>query len=193
MDWAYEIKQRISTPEVFSYYGYERDRNGFVCCPFHEENHASMKVYDGDRGYHCFGGCGAHGDIITFVINLFSISFKEAISKLNLDFMLGLPIGQELSPDQKMKMEYESRLRQKKIAAEKVVLNSLNRDYEKAYDEWARLDLQLIKYAPKNPFDGLHELYVEAISKIDYAAYVLQQAENARDEYERSKREKKYS
>lgn len=60
MDYAAIIKERVSTPELFSFYGFKRNRGGFINCPFHEEKTGSMKVYDGTGGYHCFGGCGAH-------------------------------------------------------------------------------------------------------------------------------------
>jgi DNA primase len=51
------------------------------CCPFHEDNTASMSV-DGVPGrFHCFG-CGASGDVIEFVRRLHGLSFHEAVDRL---------------------------------------------------------------------------------------------------------------
>lgn len=50
-------------------------------CPFHNEKTPSFTVNDQKGFYHCFG-CGAHGDIIGFVMNVEKIGFKEAIIKL---------------------------------------------------------------------------------------------------------------
>ena len=33
-------------------------------CPIHEEKTASFYVYDDDQRWHCFGACGAGGDVI---------------------------------------------------------------------------------------------------------------------------------
>ena len=38
-------------------------------CPFHNEKTPSFVVYDEKGYYHCYG-CGAHGDIINFVMNI---------------------------------------------------------------------------------------------------------------------------
>lgn len=40
-----------------------------VCCLFHQERTASCHIYTKSKKYHCFG-CGAHGDIITMVIEM---------------------------------------------------------------------------------------------------------------------------
>ena len=37
------------------------------CCPFHNEKSPSFFVNDDKGFYHCFG-CGAHGDVIRFVV-----------------------------------------------------------------------------------------------------------------------------
>lgn len=55
-------------------------------CPFHDDHTPSLKL---SRGFHCFG-CGAQGDVITFVSMLFGISAGDAARKLSADF--GIPI-----------------------------------------------------------------------------------------------------
>lgn len=90
VDLASEIKGRLTSQEVFEFYGFQPDRSGFLQCPFHQgDRHGSLKVYEGDRGWHCFG-CGRGGSVIDFVMELFGLSFHEACRKLNEDFRLGL-------------------------------------------------------------------------------------------------------
>lgn len=75
-----EIKENISMEDVLTKYGMHPDRAGFIKCPFHSrDNHASLKVYAKD--FHCFG-CGANGDIFTFVQMIEDVDFKEAFQVL---------------------------------------------------------------------------------------------------------------
>ena len=54
-----------------------------ICCPFHNDHHPSMKL--NTTYYYCFG-CGATGDVIQFVANLFGLSNYEAAKKIAVDF-----------------------------------------------------------------------------------------------------------
>ena len=47
------------------------------CCPFHNERTPSFHVVDDKEFYHCFG-CGAHGDVVDFVMAFYGVPFKEA-------------------------------------------------------------------------------------------------------------------
>lgn len=60
-------------------------------CPFHNEDSPSFSVNDQKGFYHCFG-CGAHGDIIGFVINNERLGFKEAVIKLANDYNIKIPL-----------------------------------------------------------------------------------------------------
>ena len=177
MDYASLIKSMVSTPELLAFYGFKRNRAGFICCPFHGEKTPSMKVYDGQRGFYCFGGCGEHGDIIDFVKKYFNLSFYDALEKINNDFCLGLPIkgGNEES---RKKAQAEA----KKRRQEKELINAHHERLKKAYysasDEWAKLDRQKQLYAPKSAEEPPHSLFLEAIKNIETAAYRLDCAEN---------------
>lgn len=63
-------------------------RNWKGCCPFHGEKTPSFYVYDDH--YHCFG-CGAHGDAITFVMQIEGKSFPEAVENLAAQAGLEVP------------------------------------------------------------------------------------------------------
>jgi hypothetical protein len=51
-------------------------------CPFHEERTPSFTVSPVKQLYMCFG-CGACGDVITFVQEIEGIDFTEAVARLN--------------------------------------------------------------------------------------------------------------
>ena len=75
-----EIKDIYSMKDILERYGLPQpNRAGFICCPFHKEKTASMKIYK--DSYYCFG-CGAHGDIFTFVQETCGLTFKEAFAEL---------------------------------------------------------------------------------------------------------------
>lgn len=70
-----EIKQRVTMRDVLTKYGVKVDRNGMCCCPIHQEQHPSMKVYK--DGYKCFA-CNSAGDIFTFIQEKECCDFKTA-------------------------------------------------------------------------------------------------------------------
>lgn len=76
-----EIKQEYSMRDILSKCGLPQpNRSGFIQCPFHKgDREASMKIYAKD--YNCFG-CGANGDIFTFLEQFYGIDFKEAFTML---------------------------------------------------------------------------------------------------------------
>lgn len=49
----------------------------FSKCLWHQENTPSLAFFSNGT-YKCFGGCGAHGDVITLVQTLENVSFEEA-------------------------------------------------------------------------------------------------------------------
>ena len=72
-DKAGEIKRLVPMTQAAPFYGLEVSSDGFCRCPFHGEKTASMKVYDGERGWHCYG-CHEGGSVIDFVMKLFGLS-----------------------------------------------------------------------------------------------------------------------
>ncbi len=67
-----------------------RGREFTGLCPFHNEKTPSFTVSDDKGFYHCFG-CGAHGDVIGFVMRTEGLSFPEAVEKLANEAGLALP------------------------------------------------------------------------------------------------------
>lgn len=85
---AAEIRRLVTARQAAEYYGFRPNRAGFICCPFHSEKTASLKLFP-DGGWKCFG-CGAGGSVIDFVMQLFDLSFPQAIVRIDSDFRLGL-------------------------------------------------------------------------------------------------------
>lgn len=112
-----KIKAAVSALDVCEKYGIEVNRAGFARCPFHNEKTPSMKVYRGDRGWHCFG-CGKGGDVIALTQGILGISFSEACKRLNSDFNLGLDIGRCMTRNEQIKANKE--LWERRKAREKV-------------------------------------------------------------------------
>ena len=166
------------------YYGIELNRSGFCKCFLTGERTASLKVYDGDRGWHCFG-CGAHGSVIDFVMQYFGLNFQDAIAKINTDFSLGLPIGKKIDRRTQLEMNKSAFERKRKIEAEKKRREQIENACWTAFDEWKRLDDNKRNYAPKTPSEPFNPLFVEALKNIATAEYNLSCAEIARCEYEK--------
>ena len=184
MNFADEIKQRVSMIEMLRHYGIETNRSGFCRCPFHQERSASFKAYPGTRGFYCFG-CHESGSVIDFVMKFFGLSFGDAIKKINEDFSLGLPIREKIDRRKQLEMNRQAFIRKREMNAKKAERERLENAYWAAFDEWKRLDDNKQNYAPKTPEEPLHPLFVEALQKIEYAEYKLECAEIARYEYEK--------
>ena len=64
--------------------------NFFACCPFHNEKNPSFSVSQAKQFYYCFG-CGAHGNVIDFLIQYDRMSFPEAITALAAQVGMEVP------------------------------------------------------------------------------------------------------
>ena len=181
MNYADEIKSRLKMPEVLRYYGFDIKR-GRIPCPIHSGSDRNCGVKD--EYIHCFV-CGATVDVVGFEMQYFNLDFPKAISKLNDDFGLGLPIGKKIDRRTQLEMNKAAFERKRKIEAEKKRKEQIENDYWTAFDEWKRLDDNKRNYAPKTPSEPFHPLFVEAIKNISGAEYRLECAEIARYEYEK--------
>ncbi len=82
-------------------------RNFSGLCPFHKEKSPSFSVNDEKGFYHCFG-CGAHGDVISFVMNTKGFSYPEAVEYLANE--AGIRIERVERKEEPQKREQENRL-----------------------------------------------------------------------------------
>lgn len=184
MNFAEEVKSRVTVLEVFQHYGFRPNRAGFLCCPLHGEKTPSLKVYSDGRGWCCFG-CHKGGDVINFVREYFGLSFAEALTRINDDFSLGLPIGEQRSKRQRLADAKAAHERKRQIEREQEELKRLDNEYWAAFDRWKRLDDNLRDYAPKRPDEEFHKLFVEALANIGIAAEEMEEADCRRRAYGR--------
>src|SRR5918996_4483011 len=77
-------------------------------CPFHEERTPSFSVNATDKLYYCFG-CGAKGDLITFVRETEQLDFADAIEWLADRFNVQIEY-EETSPQQDARRRRRERL-----------------------------------------------------------------------------------
>lgn len=176
MNFATEIKERVTMFDVADRYGFDVYKKHFIPCPFHNEKTPSMKLYDGKKGCYCFG-CGYSGDVLGFVQKYFNLDFKQTLQKLNDDFGLNLPIGERLSQKQQLSIAKEKHKReqakkQKEKAYEEVLNAFLN-----AHSWVIRLERQAAEHRPKYFTDELHPLFVDYLQNIDKAKHDLECAE----------------
>lgn len=87
-DAAQTIKETVSMDTILSLYGYQT-KHGFMVCPFHGDKDASLKVYKGNKGWHCFG-CGRGGSVLDFVIEHEGCSFVHAVKIIDTALQLDL-------------------------------------------------------------------------------------------------------
>lgn len=176
MDFARAIKERVSMTDAAERYGLQTNRSGFCCCPFHGEKTPSMKIYGGDRGFCCFG-CGEAGDVIDFVKKMFSLTFQQAIERINDDFCLGLDIGRTMTDRERREAARADFERRKKVEKERRMRQEADKRYFDALNEWIRLDTQKREFRPLQGETTLHPKFLEALQHIGLAEYRLEQAE----------------
>ena len=78
-----EIRRVSDIVDIISEYVQlkKQGRNYSGLCPFHGENTPSFSVSTDKQVYHCFG-CGAGGDVFSFLMEIEGLTFQEAAFKL---------------------------------------------------------------------------------------------------------------
>ncbi|MBE6611278.1 MAG: DNA primase [Ruminococcaceae bacterium] len=78
-----EIKYRCDIVDVIStYVTLKRAGSNYnACCPFHSERTPSFTVFPATRSFYCFG-CGAGGDVITFIMKRENLDYRSAMEML---------------------------------------------------------------------------------------------------------------
>jgi DNA primase len=69
-------------------------------CPFHGEKTPSFMVNPARQSFHCFG-CGEGGDVLSFMMKYYNLTFPETIKQLAQRYQITLPEQQFTSEDKK--------------------------------------------------------------------------------------------
>lgn len=171
-NYAEDIKSTLTMQEVVESYGLEINRGGFTACPFHAEKTPSLKIYPEDRGFYCFG-CREGGDVIKFVQHYFDIDFKAAITRLNYDFNLRLPIGERQTSRQRAENRRRAAERARQLETSKAEKTRLEQRYWELWGNWITSDINSRKYAPKSSDEEFHPLFAKALKSKDYQSYLI--------------------
>ncbi|WP_018661455.1 DNA primase [Heyndrickxia acidiproducens] len=101
-----EIRQSSDIVEIISEYVQlkKQGRNYFGLCPFHGENTPSFSVSAEKQIFHCFG-CGAGGNVFTFIMDIEGISFQEAVVKLAQKSNIALELPDQAETPKQMNPE----------------------------------------------------------------------------------------
>jgi DNA primase len=89
-----ELKARCEISDVAaSYVNLRRSgRNLVGLCPFHNEKTPSFNIYPENGSFYCFG-CGAGGDVITFIRRIENLDYMEAVRFLAQRAGIQVPEG----------------------------------------------------------------------------------------------------
>src|SRR5512146_1937254 len=101
-DFAYTVKQQADIVRIVGEYVKLRKagaQNWSGLCPFHKEKTGSFSVHATRQFYHCFG-CGASGDVFSFVQKLENITFPEAVRVVTQKLGIPLPKVTYSSPEE---------------------------------------------------------------------------------------------
>ena len=144
-----QIKERLPIDEVIgSYIKLEKSGKSLKAkCPFHNEKSASFFVSPDRGGYYCFG-CGAKGDVFSFIEQFEGLDFRGALK------VLAEKAGVKLTPNEKIDNErdrlfeimeeatkyFENEYSKSKEAQEYVKSRGINDETRKSFRiSWAPL------------------------------------------------------
>ncbi|HEY7690315.1 MAG TPA: DNA primase, partial [Dongiaceae bacterium] len=107
-EFVEELRNRLSISQVVGRRVrlQKRGREHTGLCPFHNEKTPSFTVSDDKNFFHCFG-CGAHGDVVGFVMRSEGLPFPEAVERLAREAGMEVPVS---SPEERRKAEKQATL-----------------------------------------------------------------------------------
>ena len=146
-----EVRMKNDIVDVIS--GYvklqKKGANYFGLCPFHNEKSPSFSVSPGKQMYYCFG-CGAGGNVLTFVMEYENYTFQEALSHLADRAGVDLP-KMEYSKEAREQAEHRARLLEVNKLAANYFYYQLKQPqgklgYEYLHDKRGLLDDTIIRF-----------------------------------------------
>ena len=105
-----EVRSRNDIVDVISQYVHltKKGSTYFGLCPFHNEKTGSFSVSPNKQMYYCFG-CGAGGNVFTFLMQYENFTFGEAMDELAERAGVALP-KQEFTAEQRKQADKRQRL-----------------------------------------------------------------------------------
>lgn len=177
-DNVYQIKKEVSMSRLLEAYGFRLNSNRAIRCPFHNEKTASFVVHPTNQYAHCFG-CGANTDVIEFVCRYEQCDFNSACKKIDTMFQLGIYQKPTLTAYRRRKKEI-SKINETETA-HKSALDAVKSEYYDALDRWIAADQIVRNCSPGSA------IYADAVKRIDFRSYLLDEAQNKLYHAERGK------
>jgi DNA primase len=164
------VKERADIVEIISSFIQVKraGRNFLALCPFHNEKSPSFNVSADNQFFHCFG-CGASGDVITFLRMHENVDFVDAVKILADRYGVIVPESGSYSPEQQ---------------SEKARMYDLHRDVS----QWFRDNLQ----KPSSEFVREY-LSKRGITDADITSFQIGYAPDSWDELIKWAHNNKYS
>ncbi len=137
-------------------------KNYQACCPFHNEKTPSFSVSPDKQFYYCFG-CGATGNVISFIMEYDRLGFVEAVEDLAHSLALEVPREQQNDNEasdkaylyqimEKATQFFQKQLKQQDHKAvtylkQRGISGEVARDFRMGYalNEWQQLENELGK------------------------------------------------
>lgn len=152
------VKANVSVPEAARAYGLTVTRHSMARCPFHNDRHPSLKL--NPDFYYCFG-CGAKGDVIDLVAELFNLSPYEAARKIAEDFGIDPDKPPEAAALAKPRHPMIRAFRDDERYCQRVLC-----DYLHLLEDWK------VQYAPASMDEEPDDRFVEACQMLSYIEYL---------------------
>ena len=118
----------------------QKGRRLWMCCPFHAEKTSSFMVDAEKQLFYCFG-CHEKGDVISFVMKLNNVSFRDALSILGIARRRLPSVGAE--DFQPLQSETESERGRKLIEAFYTWCREFRHEMYELLDVVGRIDRQI--------------------------------------------------
>jgi hypothetical protein len=166
--------------EIFLRIGEEEPRRGRARCPIHDGDSRTSLSTDEDRGFHCFV-CGASGDKISFIQQLYKCDFKDALRFYGLE------------PGKPPKLDPASLRRNVAMDRVRQWIRTTGRRLRDEYLNRQRITVYARKRLAANPVDQTAwELLRIAFDGEAKNEFLLDEIDLRRDDYERLRAWRKY-
>lgn len=170
-EWVSKLKSKCDIVQVISSYLTVNKRGNvyWALCPFHHEKTPSFAIHEDEQFYHCFG-CGEGGDVIKFVQNMESITYRQAMEKLAEKVGLELPEEYDGEKIAKEKKERDNVLYALNLAKEIYKSNLYKETAKKAQEyvksrKFKKSDLDNFNIGYANGNTVIYELLKKGVSE----------------------------
>ena len=170
------IKANVSAIDAGRMLGLEINHDGRCKCPFHNGGDFNMKLYTGDKGYHCFV-CHEHGDVIDLVQGVNGCGFTEAVQWISDAFHLGVDTHTTIDEKTRQMASRQRRIRQELNERRKETDRRVYDTFLNIADFVRTVERTIEDNAPKSPDDEWSETFCAALRIRTEANELAEQAQ----------------